>query len=647
MSFFEELKRRKVFRVAATYAVVAWILMQIGEVTFPALNIPDWVMSTLVVLLLAGFPIAVIFAWVFDKTPQGYIKTDVPDIENIGGMNVKVDDRPFYLQKRNIFLILGVIAGILIGTYGGSALSNNSEDDKSIAVLPFDNFSKDKDDEYLSDGITEDITMNLAKVKELTVISRTSVMKYKGSMKNAKEIAEELSVKYILEGSIRKIGERVRIVGQLIDAVNDKHVWSDSYDRNMVDIFDIQADVSKEIANAMEAELTDKTLIQLETAPTNNMDAYILYQRARSYYGMYTSNDNETAINLFNEALTIDKNYALAYAGLADCYGQRVIRFNYGQEWIDSALYVADIALKINPNLAEAYKAKGLIYMASHKLSNGEVSTDKALSLNPGYHTAVANKGVFLSRRGHLFESQKYLNKSTRLSPISTATENTWLSNIYFIIDEIEIADQFLFSAIKNSPNVRSTYNNGILKSLRLKDNQKALKIIESFKQNIGEEDYIDYFDGLYNYHNQNYEKALEYFISSKSVASSFRSGGATGFMNAHYLLQTLNHLNRSYDQLLDKGFLKISSDFNNGSDSYTLHVQYSALYLLKKEDDKALDELEKAVQRGLRDKTLLMDPAFDKIRNNDRFKLISSEIDIFVQREKLKFKEAGLIPNI
>ena len=180
MSFFEELKRRKVFRVAATYAVVAWILMQIGEVTFPALNIPDWVMSTLVVLLLAGFPIAVIFAWVFDKTPQGYIKTDAPDIENIGGMNVKVDDRPFYLQKRNIFLILGVIAGILIGTYGGSALSNNSEDDKSIAVLPFDNFSKDKDDEYLSDGITEDITMNLAKVKELTVISRTSVMKYKG-----------------------------------------------------------------------------------------------------------------------------------------------------------------------------------------------------------------------------------------------------------------------------------------------------------------------------------------------------------------------------------------------------------------------------------------------------------------------------------
>ena len=181
MSFFEELKRRKVFRVAATYAVVAWILMQIGEVTFPALNIPEWVMSTLVVVLLAGFPIAVIFAWIFDKTPQGYIKTDAPDTENIAGMNVKVDDRPFYLQKRNILLAFGVIAGILIGTYGGDTFKS-SVDEKSIAVLPFDNFSKDKDDEYLSDGITEDITMNLAKVKDLTVISRTSVMGYKGCL---------------------------------------------------------------------------------------------------------------------------------------------------------------------------------------------------------------------------------------------------------------------------------------------------------------------------------------------------------------------------------------------------------------------------------------------------------------------------------
>ena len=646
MSFFEELKRRKVFRVAATYAVVAWILMQIGEVTFPALNIPEWVMSTLVVVLLAGFPIAVIFAWIFDKTPQGYIKTDAPDTENIGGMNVKVEDRPFYLQKRNIFLALGVLAGILIGTYGGDTFKS-SVDEKSIAVLPFDNFSKDRDDEYLSDGITEDITMNLAKVKDLTVISRTSVMGYKGSTKKVKEIADELSVKYILEGSIRKIGNRVRIVGQLIDAANDKHIWSDSYDREMADIFDIQADVSREIANAMEAELTDKTLNQLETAPTNNMDAYILYQRARSYYGMYTKDDNETAINLFNEALSIDNNYALAYAGLADCYGQRIIRFNYSQEWVDSALHVADIALNINPNLAEAHKAKGLIYMASNKLSKGEASNDKALSLNPGYHTAVANKGVFLSRRGELFDAQKYLSKSTRLNPTSTATENTWLSNIYFMINEIDFANQLAFNTIKNSPNVRATYNTLIPRFLRTNDNQKALKAIDLFKQNIGDDDYIKFYNGLYNYYNENYEKALEFFILSKSISDRFRTSGTVGFMNAHYFMQTLNKLNQPFEKLLDEGLSIIGANFDKGADSYNLHLQISSFYLLKKERDKAIEELEKSVQRGLRDKTILLDPAFDEIRDNDRFKLISNEIDIFVQREKLKFSEANLIPSI
>ena len=646
MSFIDELKRRKVFRVAATYAVVAWILMQIGEVTFPALNIPEWVMSTLVVVLLAGFPIAVIFAWIFDKTPQGYIKTDAPDVENIGGMNVKVNDHPFYLQKRNIFLALGVLAGILIGTYGGDTFKS-TVDEKSIAVLPFDNFSKDRDDEYLSDGITEDITMNLAKVKDLTVISRTSVMGYKGSTKKVKEIADELSVKYILEGSIRKIGNRVRIVGQLIDAANDKHIWSDSYDREMADIFDIQADVSREIANAMEAELTDKTLNQLETAPTNNMDAYILYQRARSYYGMYTKDDNETAINLFNEALSIDNNYALAYAGLADCYGQRIIRFNYSQEWVDSALHVADIALNINPNLAEAHKAKGLIYMASNKLSKGEASNDKALSLNPGYHTAVANKGVFLSRRGELFDAQKYLSKSTRLNPTSTATENTWLSNIYFMINEIDFANQLAFNTIKNSPNVRATYNTLIPRFLRTNDNQKALKAIDLFKQNIGDDDYIKFYNGLYNYYNENYEKALEFFILSKSISDRFRTSGTVGFMNAHYFMQTLNKLNQPFEKLLDEGLSIIGADFDKGADSYNLHLQISSFYLLKKERDKAIEELEKSVQRGLRDKTILLDPAFDEIRDNDRFKLISNEIDIFVQREKMKFNEANLIPSI
>ena len=309
MSFFEELKRRKVFRVAATYAVVAWILMQIGEVTFPALNIPEWVMSTLVVVLLAGFPIAVIFAWIFDKTPQGYIKTDAPDTENIAGMNVKVDDRPFYLQKRNILLAFGVIAGILIGTYGGDTFKS-SVDEKSIAVLPFDNYSTAEEDQYFSDGMTEVIIANLAKVKDLKVISRTSVMEYKNTTKKLKEIAKELGVAHILEGSIQRANGRVRVVGQLIDADTDEHIWAETYDKKESDIFELQSDVAIEIANALKTELTDEVKARISEKLTESTIAYEYYLKGNMYESAGHSKVNLlAAISEYERAVSIDPKF--------------------------------------------------------------------------------------------------------------------------------------------------------------------------------------------------------------------------------------------------------------------------------------------------------------------------------------------------
>ena len=215
------------------------------------------------------------------------------------------------------------------------------------------------------------------------------------------------------------------------------------------------------------------------------------------------------------------------------------------------------------------------------------------------------------------------------------------------MINEIDFANQLAFNTIKNSPNVRATYNTLIPRFLRTNDNQKALKAIDLFKQNIGDDDYIKFYNGLYNYYNENYEKALEFFILSKSISGRFRTSGTVGFMNAHYFMQTLNKLNQPFEKLLDEGLSIIGANFDKGADSYNLHLQISSFYLLKKERDKAIEELEKSVQRGLRDKTILLDPAFDEIRDNDRFKLISNEIDIFVQREKMKFNEANLIPSI
>jgi len=237
-NFIEELKRRKVFRIAASYAVVAFIIMQLVEILFPMFDFPQWTQQFTVIIVLLGFPIAVILSWVFDKTPQGFVKTDVKETENVGGMNVKVDNRPFYQRKRNIFLVLGVLAGVLIGTYGGSAITRSIADDKSVAVLPFDNLGNDENDEIFSDGITEDIISQLSNIKDIRVIARTSVLQYKGTTKNVIKIAKELGVTTILEGSVRRIGDDVRIVSQLIDVKTDDHLWSGTYDRKMKNIFE-------------------------------------------------------------------------------------------------------------------------------------------------------------------------------------------------------------------------------------------------------------------------------------------------------------------------------------------------------------------------------------------------------------------------
>ena len=313
MSFIDELNRRKVFRVAFTYGVVAWILMQIGEVTFPALNIPDWVMSAVVLVLILGFPVAIIFAWIFDKTPKGYIKTE--SSMETEGSGVSLDNRTFYLNKQNIFLAIAATIGLIIGMFGSSGISV-SEDDRSIAVLPFDNFSSDEEDQFFSDGITEDIIAQLAKNQELSVISRTSVMRYKGSNRGLKEIAEELGVAYILEGSIRKIGERVRIVSQLIDASTDRHLWAETYDESLADIFNIQNKMTADIASVLGVDSNGFEGEGKNVDPTNNIEAYSMYLKGRQYYFKYTKADNERAIQLFKLAVDLDYNYALAWAGL-------------------------------------------------------------------------------------------------------------------------------------------------------------------------------------------------------------------------------------------------------------------------------------------------------------------------------------------
>ena len=419
MSFFEELKRRKVFRVAATYAVVAWILMQIGEVTFPALNIPEWVMSTLVVVLLAGFPIAVIFAWIFDKTPQGYIKTDAPKTEDIVGMNVKVDDRPFYLQKRNIFLVLGVIGGVLIGTFGGDTFKT-SVDKKSIAVLPFDNYSTAPEDQYFSDGITEVIIAHLAKIKDFTVISRTSVMGYKGTTKSLKEIGKELGVAHILEGSIQRAGDEIRIVSQLIETKSDKHLWAETYDEKMNSLFAVQSDIAKKIASAMETEISGDVERRIDERPTENINAWEDYLKGLEFNDRSNRKDDlDKAQYFFDKAFQNDSKFAAALARSAQIdlliywFG-----FDFAQSRINKAKSKIDKATLINENDPQVLRTTGTYYYYGFRdYSNALKYYYKALELEPGNSAHIKSIGYVLARQGKIDQAISNHKRALELEP--------------------------------------------------------------------------------------------------------------------------------------------------------------------------------------------------------------------------------------
>ena len=284
MSLFEELKRRKVFRVAATYAVVAWILMQIGEVTFPALNIPEWVMSTLVVVLLAGFPIAVIFAWIFDKTPQGYIKTDAPGTENIAGMNVNVDEKPFYQQKRNIFLVLGVVGGLLLGLFSGKQFNDESlNNDKSftkMAILPFTNIKQDEANNFLGFALSDEIINRLGYLKSIVVRPSGSVRKYQGTKADLSQVGSELDVELVLTGSYLRDGNQLRLSTELIDLSKNERLWNKTIQVDYDNIFQIQETVSRDIVDGLKYNLEPEEEDNLKSQDVNPI-AYELFLRAK------------------------------------------------------------------------------------------------------------------------------------------------------------------------------------------------------------------------------------------------------------------------------------------------------------------------------------------------------------------------------
>ena len=424
-SFFAELKRRKVHRVAIAYAVAAWLLIQIATQVFPFFEIPNWAVRLIVLVLVLGFPIALTLSWIFDLTPQGIRRTEESDRS---------------------------LAALPVGPV---AIRNIPE--KSIAVLPFENLSDDKENEYFAAGVHNDILSNLAKVADLKVISRTSVQQFKSGTRNLREIGLALGVAHILEGTARRAGNRIRVNAQLIDARSDAQLWGETFDREITDLFALQSELAQRISQELRANLSAREKTNLQTHPTRDILAYELFLRARELFHWagsgYSYDKGADALRLIDEAIKRDPQFALAY-GLASRLHSELFWFGYDKSAsrLEKAKAAADAALELQPDLGEAHLAKAFYYYYGFRQYDvAQKHVTDAIRAIPNDADVLNTAGAIARRDGRWNEAASTLEQARDRDPRNLSV--LWsLFESYLALHEYTKADGTVNDALSVSP---------------------------------------------------------------------------------------------------------------------------------------------------------------------------------------------------
>jgi adenylate cyclase len=343
--FIDELRRRKVIRVAVVYAVVAWVLIQVAQATFPPLNLPQWTITLVIMLAILGFPISFAMAWALERTPEG-VRRERP-----------ADEPP-----------------------GPDSAAQGTP---SIAVLPFVDMSPDRDQDYFCEGMAEEILNALTRIDGLRVAARTSSFQFKGRAADMRKVALELGVNTVLEGSVRKAGSQLRVTAQLISAGDGYHLWSERYDRGLEDVFAIQDDIATRITEALKLHLTPRDLDAIQVKPTGDVQAYDYYLRGRQLVNQFGKRRMEYAIQMFDKAIEMDPSYAPAYAGLTQANAILYMLFDPNPKYCEGAERASAKAIALDPGSAEAHTTRGIAELMNKNYSASEQAFDRAMALNP------------------------------------------------------------------------------------------------------------------------------------------------------------------------------------------------------------------------------------------------------------------------
>jgi adenylate cyclase len=441
-SFFSELKRRNVYKVAVAYIVAGWALSQGIAQVFPVFDVPNWLIRLLVLLIILGLPIALVLAWMFELTPEGIKRT------------ATADAMPDVTREKKYVWIYVVVFGAVISislfflgrytatnTVSAARTEGATVPSKSIAVLPFDNLSRDPDNAFFTEGIQDEILTRLAKVADLKVISRTSTQHFKSAPEDLRDIAKKLGVMNILEGSVQKVADRVRVNVQLINAMTDAHLWAETYDRKLTDIFAVESEIAQAVAQALQATLTGSEKSSIAKKPTENQEAYELYLKGRFFWNKRNGEDLHRAIGYFEQAIAKDPDYALAYVGSADSY---LLLSSYSnispRESLPPARAALEKALALDDSLAEAHASFGLLDTLELHLQQALVGYQRAIDLKPNYATGHHWLALGYAALAQFDQGIAEAKRAIELDPLSLII-NADCSWIYFNARRYEEAE--------------------------------------------------------------------------------------------------------------------------------------------------------------------------------------------------------------
>jgi len=655
--FFEEVQRRKVYRVAAAYIIAAGFIIQIGSAVFPAWELPGWAFRLVVVLLLVGFPIALILAWAYDVTPQGIRATPTPST-------------PGSHRRRNVIMLIGI--GVIISAAAGFFLLprvSARKIDKSIAVLPFQNLSDEKENAYFADGIQDDILTNLSKIGDLKVISRMSVMSYRGDgVRNAREIGKALGVGTLLEGSVRRIGNRVRVSVQLINADDDEHIWAEDYDRELTDVFAIQTDLAQKIAYALQAKLSPNEKERLDRQPTQNADAYLLFIQAHDYANRPDHGRDELlkAEKLFEQAIKLDPKFAAAFAGLsmvqsgmyhesdptaarrekARRNAEESLRlepnlpeghlalgfsFYYGDRDYERALAEFEIAKRDLPNEAEAYMAIGAIQRRQGKWSESTANLEKAAALDPKNATILDQLALNYIALRNFDAADKTFDRAVAAAPQAFGPLAFKAYLAILSKGDLSVAEKQLSSiAVESDPNGTVTWMRCWLLMLQRKL-PEALAVLEKFPGEIlAIETTAPWpkalFEGIIHWLQGDKVKSQTEFEQARIISEKLlREAPDDPARNAQHGL-ILAALGRKQEAITQgKRAVELLPESQDAMDGPKITASLAEIYALTGETDEALRLIDHLlnVPNGLTVPALKLDPAWDPLRKDPRYQAL------------------------